>query len=280
MSISLASLRRGPQHKAPRIVLHGTHGIGKSTLGASAPGAVFIPTEDGTDVLDVTSFPIATSEQDVLDAIGVLIAEEHEFQTVVIDTADWLENLIWRAVASEKGSPTIEGTGERGDPLGYGKGYRFALEHWRQILEGLDLLRNEKSVMPIILAHSQIKRFDDPTTSSYDRYMLDLHTSAAALLCEWADIVGFLNYRVSIKETDVGFNRRVVKGKSGGDRILYLEERPGFIAKSRYDLPDELAIPKVDGWQTLEAEISKAIAKPELKNEPKPTRKPKEHANG
>src|SRR5215469_2288019 len=259
MAIDLASLRRGPQHRPPRIVLHGPHKIGKSTFAAQMPGAIFLPIEEGTDALDVTAFPQAKTEQDALDALGALIAEDLDFQTIVIDSADWLEVLIWRAVAAQYGVGSIEGTGERGDPLGFGKGYKFAADRWRTLIEGLELLRNEKSMMCVLLAHSQVKRFDDPTTSSYDRYVLDLHASAASLLCEWADVIGFLNYRVSVQQTDVGFNRKVTRGKSGGDRVLYLEERPGFIAGSRYDLPDELHIPKEGGWRVLEAEIAKAM---------------------
>jgi hypothetical protein len=259
MAIDLASLRRGPQHRPPRIILHGPHKIGKSTFASQMPGAVFLPTEEGTDALDVTAFPMMATEQGVLEALGVLINDDHEFQTVVIDSADWLENLIWRAVAEQYGAPSIEGGGDKGDPLSYGKGYKYALDHWRQLIEGLDLLRNEKGMLTVIIAHSKIKRFDDPQSASYDRYMLDLHDSAAALLCEWADIIGFLNYRVSITQSDVGFNRKIVRGKSGGDRVLFLEERPGFIAGSRYDLPDELLMPKDRGWHVLEAEIAKAM---------------------
>jgi hypothetical protein len=229
--------------------------MGKSTLAASAPSAVFIPTEDGTDALDVTAFPLAQSEADVLEALGELITNDHDFTTVVLDTADWCESLVHKAVATEHGAHSIEGTGEKGDPLGYGKGYKFAVEHWREIIEGLDLLRNEKSMTPIVLAHCKIKRFDDPTTASYDRYMLDLHDSVSNLLAEWCDILGFLSHRISIEQTDVGFNKKVIKGKSGGDRVLYLEERPGFMAKNRYDLPDKIMIPKQHGWNAIATEM-------------------------
>jgi len=42
--------------------------------------------------------------------------EEHEYKTVVIDTLDWCERLIWQEVANDNGVEVV------GD-IGYGKGY-------------------------------------------------------------------------------------------------------------------------------------------------------------
>jgi hypothetical protein len=252
-----SSLRHGRQNVPPRIVVHGIHGIGKSTFAASAPKPVFIPTESGVRALDVTAFfgdrfpSHATSERDVLDAIGALINENHDFGTVVIDTADWLELLIHSGIAADNGAETIHGTGRKNDPLGYSKGYGIALTKWQYILEGLDVLCSQKGMVIILLAHSQITRFDDPMTSSYDRYLLDMHKASSALLAEWCDILGFFSTQTIIVKEDVGFNKTINKGTGGGTRVLYLEERPGFIAKNRYGLPSYIVIPQQNGWQSL-----------------------------
>jgi hypothetical protein len=241
------------------MIVYGPEKIGKSTFAASAPKPIFIPTEDGTDALDVSAFPLAKSLQDVLDAIGVLITEDHDFETLVIDSADWLETLVHHKIAADHNAPSIQGSGSKGDPLGYGKGYGLAADQWRVILEGCDLLRNEKGMVILFLAHYKIKRFDDPTSDSYDRFMLDLHDSSSSLLREWCDIIGFLNLRISLDRTDAGFNRKIVKGKSGGDRMLYLEDRPGFVAGNRYGLPDEIMVPRENGWSAFAAELAKVM---------------------
>lgn len=251
MAIDLSTLRRSALHRPPRIIIHGPHKIGKSTWAASAPNGVFLCAEEGVDEIDVPNWPI-TSEQDAQDAIGSLITEEHDFQTVVLDTADWLEQMIWSSTAAEHGKENIEG-------FDYGKGYLHAASHWKTIIEGFDILRNEKNMTIIILAHSQIRRFDDPVTASFDRYVLDLHKSASSLLCEWCDIIGFMNYRVSIEKKDVGFKKEIVRGRSGGDRVLFLEERPGFIAGNRYGLQESLSIPRVGGWQVFQDELTRAM---------------------
>jgi hypothetical protein len=228
-------------------------GVGKSTWANSAPSPIFIQTEEGLDAIDVNAaFDLARSQQDVLDAIGALINEDHDFKTVALDTADWLESLIHRQIAAQNSVDQIE-------KISYGKGYKLAVEEWRKVLEGLDLLRNEKDMIVIILAHVKIKRFGDPTADAYDRYILDLHDTAASLLVEWCDVLGFANHSIATKTTDAGFNKKIVRGIGSGERLLYLEERPGFIAKNRYGMPSTISFPKLGGWTAFENALAAAM---------------------
>src|SRR5215471_2224870 len=91
----LDTIRTGREQKPPRILMYGTEGIGKSTWAAGAPNPVYVPTEDGLSQIDCKSFPVATSLEQVLAALETLSTESHEFESVIIDTADWLERLIW-----------------------------------------------------------------------------------------------------------------------------------------------------------------------------------------
>jgi hypothetical protein len=66
---------------------------------------------------------------------------------------------------------------------------------------------------------------------------------------EHADIIGFLNYRVSINKADVGFNKKVTRAVGGGQRVLHLSERPAYLAKQRLGLPDSIDLPSVaEAW--------------------------------
>jgi len=85
-----------------------------------------------------------------------------------------------------------------------------------------------------------------------------MHDSAASLVCEWADLVGFMNYEISTKAADAGFGRRTIRGIGSGVRLLHVEERPGFIAKNRYGLAAPIVITKENGWAALETALQAA----------------------
>ena len=217
MAINLSALRKTSIIRPPRIVLYGTHGVGKSTFAAAAENPVFIQTEEGLDALNVTAFPLARSYEEVMDS------------------ADWLEQLIWKKVAENHKVSSLE-------DIGYGKGYIYAIDLWRDILEGFDLLRNEHEMQVMFLAHTQIRRFDDPLADSYDRYMLDLHKGAASIISEWCDILAFANYQLATIQQDVGFDKKKTRAIGTGTRVLHTQERPGWVAKSRWPLPETMPL--------------------------------------
>lgn len=235
MAISFDSLRRRDAPKPPIVALYAPGGCGKTTMAAGSNAPVFLAAEDGIGTLDVPHWPV-TSFADVIQAIGILYTEDHPYQTMVIDSLDWLEPMVWQEACRKNGWPDIESAG-------YGKGYVAALTYWREIIDGVRALRDEKGMTAVLIAHHTIKRFDSPETEPYDRYVLKLHDRASNLLIEAADVVGFMNYRVSIAKTDTGFNKKVARGIGTGQRVLHLEERPGYVAKNRYGMPPTIELP-------------------------------------
>ncbi len=250
------TIRTGRRQRPPRILLYGTEGIGKSTTAAGAPNPIFIPTEDGLDQIDCASFPLAKSLADVESAIGALYTDEHEFQTVVIDSADWLERLIWDDLCEKYGVDSIEKVDG-----GYSKGYTHALTPWRRLLDGLNALRNQRGMAVILLAHAKVEKFEDPEASAYDRYSPRLHKHATALIDEWCDAVLFATRKIITKTEDAGFNRKRTTaaglGTDGGERILRCVGSPACIAKNRYSLPAELPL----SWAALMQAMSPTIEK-------------------
>jgi hypothetical protein len=111
------------------LVVYGTEGIGKSTFAAGAPRPVFIQTEDGLDEITCDKFQLATTYDEVLTALAELRAEQHDYETVVIDSLDWLERLVWDRVCQDSGVTSIE----KADG-GFAKGYTHALTYWREVL--------------------------------------------------------------------------------------------------------------------------------------------------
>ncbi len=232
-----------------RVVLYGVHGVGKSSWASCAPAPIFLPTEEGLNDLDVAKFPLLTRYADVLQAIDELYQSAHDFKTLVIDSADWLERLIWDDVCRKEQVESIE-------EIGYAKGYTFALDRWREVLAGIDALRRERAMHAVLIAHSKIERFESPETESYDRYSPKLHKHAAALVQEWADEVLFACYRVMTRATDEGFGKERTRGLGTGERLLRTTERPAHLAKNRLDLPDELPLL----WDAYASHFTPALA--------------------
>jgi len=207
----LSRIKKGRENLPPRLMIYGGEGIGKSTFAAGAPSPVFIQTEDGLGGMDVARFDLATKYPDVIDNIRGLRDEEHEFQTVVIDSVDWLERLIHDHVVQQDGATSIEMACG-----GYGRGYRKALDHFRDVLTALD-----------------------------DRYSPRLHKEANALLCEWVDAVLFATRRTTTRTSDEQSGKRVLAtsvGKDGAERVLRVSGTPACLAKNRFGLSGELPL--------------------------------------
>ena len=233
----LESIQTGRENKPPRLMIYGQEGVGKSTLGASAPDAIFVQTEDGLGEIDCCKFPLAQNLGDVIAALTALRDEDHEFRTVVIDSLDWLERLIFDEVCKEFGVRSIE----KADG-GFGKGYVDALVHWRKVLSLLDELRNKRGMMVILLAHAKVERFEDPENTAYDRYAPRLHKHAASLISEWVDAVMFATKRMRVSKD--GDARAIASpiGADGGERVLRTNGSPACIAKNRFGLPNEIPL--------------------------------------
>jgi hypothetical protein len=236
MPIDLSKIVTSHKRQPPRILVYGPHGVGKTTFACSAVRPIVIRTEDGLGTLDVPAFEIAKDFGDVLEAIEALSVNDHKFRTVILDSVDWLEPLAWADVCRDQGVTNIEQVEK-----GYGKGYVFADAKWKLVLDGLNDLRN-RGMTVILIAHAEVKRAEAPDTEPYDRWQPKLHKRASALVQEWADMIGFAHHETIVQKTDTGFNKKINRGKGTGSRLLSLHEQPAYLAKTRYPMPESVAL--------------------------------------
>jgi hypothetical protein len=234
----------------PRIVVSGTEKIGKTTFAAGAPRPIFVQTEEGADQVGCARFPLSKTLDDVSRRLKSLRDEEHDYETLVIDSLDWLERLVHARVAADRGVPSIES-------IGYGKGYIDATALWAKILDTLDEIRQQRSMAIVLIAHVEVKRFDDPSTESYDRYQLKMHKGASALVTEWCDALLFACQDTRVKKEDVGFNAEKKKGITSGKRVLRTVGAPAWVAGNRYGLPETIDL----SWAAFEDALTATTAK-------------------
>lgn len=227
-------------------VVFGVDGVGKSTFAAQMPSPIFLGTEQGTANLDVHRFPQPQSFQDVLSFIKALMTEEHNYQTLIVDSLDWLEPLVWDHVVYAAQNSKIKNI----EDFGYGKGFVAANEEWRKMISLVSQLREKKKMNFLAIAHCQVKAAQDPQAmNDYNRYVLKLNEKAAALWREFVDCVLFANFETLTAEDKKG----KVRALGDGARCLYTERRPAFDAKNRFGLPFQMPLDWVELKEHLEA---------------------------
>ncbi len=263
MVFDLASISVEKQLRAPRIILLGVEKIGKSTFAASSDSPIVIPIkgEEGVDALEVPKFPTCMDFFQIRECLETLYSQQHEYGTVVVDSASALEPLIWNETCRVNGNAeSIEKVNG-----GYGKGYIEALAQWRVLTECLDALRTTRNMASIIIGHVKVKRFDDPAGPSYDQYQFDINDKAANLLYRWCDAILFCNTKVVVKSEEVGFNKKRGVGVdiSAGQRFLYTQKMPAHPGGGRGafgQLPYELPL----SWQAFSDAVMAVVTSPSV----------------
>lgn len=210
-----------------RACVYGSSGVGKSTLASHSSKPLFLDFEKGSQLLNVDR--IEPKDWDhVQQILNSLARDSHDYQTLVIDTADWAEKLLISWVCQKHNKDSIE-------DFGYGKGWTILGEYFSEFLAKLDTLR-DCGMNILFVAHSHIRKFEQPDqTGSYDRYELKLSKQCSPLLKEWCDMLLFATYETKVVELD-GKKKAV----GGRERVLYTNHTAAWDAKNRHGLKDKL----------------------------------------
>lgn len=215
---------KGKQQRAWKGLIYGVAGIGKSSFAALAPKPLFLDVEDGITRIDADKTPLLKSYDEFLQALRW--AYDSEYQTIVIDTMDYLENHIHTHVCAVNNWKNIE-------QPGFGKGYAIAQEEWFKLMSIFDnFVAHGKNVL--LVGHDQIKSYVSPDQDAYDRYMIKLNQKSAALVVAKMDFVFFAQFETILKEDRVKDDR--LRAVGTGKRVLRTCETPAWIAKNRFGL--------------------------------------------
>jgi hypothetical protein len=222
----------GPLDIPPRVLLSGPEGIGKSTFGSKAPKPLFICSEDGlTGLSHVKRITPKTLDElhQLLDA--VLSPSFSGYESLVFDTADWLERFLAASICARDGKANIE-------EYGYGKGYTLLENELTKILSKLDEIRAKKKMWIVILSHVEIKAFNDPRGDTWDRFQMKGNKKFTGLLREWPDACLFAVFKVFKTEDKKKGTEKTI----AGERVIHTNWSPAWDAKNRLNLPEELPL--------------------------------------
>lgn len=255
-----------PKTKPPLITIVGTPGTGKTTLGALFPKAIILPTEDGTAVFEnwdddaqpdvLPRLPKAAkddagnmtrSTKDALIAImDELMSEEHDYQTLVVDSITTLDALFGHEIALRDDVGTVADASG-----GFHKGFAEVAKWHAEFIYKCEQLRAVKGMAVVFLAHTGIKKIRNrpDAAADYSVFSLDMDAQALAPYVSQSDAVLYLKKEEFVVGSDQ--NRKGQTTKYGrvtqtGDRKLITtgDGQVGYInAKNRYGMPAEIDVP-------------------------------------
>lgn len=231
------------------MVIYGVESVGKTTFAAQFPAPLYLDIEGGTAHLDTDRVEINSWAE--LNAALKEVAST-DYQTVVIDSADWAERLCVEDLLASTKKTSIE-------DFGYGKGWVQVAERMSRMLTALDsLIAIGKHV--VLLAHSKVQRVEPPDLmTAYDRYELKMSKQSSPLVKEWADELWFFRFKTKVVESENG----KAKGTGGKQRIILTTHSAAYDAKTRSGLAEELPME----WDSV-AHLFTTRATPKAKAEP------------
>ena len=240
--MSLIEIRQKAKLKPPIVVLYGPGGIGKTTFASKMRKPIIVQAEDVIGKINCAHLDVAKTYEDFIAKLTY--CAEKDYKTIVIDSLDWLETLIQEYVCEKNGWPDISSPA-------YGKGFAACIGVWKEYLSILNECR-DKGFTILQIAHNEVRRYEDPSSEPHDRHQIKLHRKAADLVIEHSDAVFFANYKIGTIQ---------VKGKGGGmttklkqgDRTIFTQETPGFQAKNRFGLDNEMPFE----WQAIREQMLK-----------------------
>ena len=218
----------GKQQRPQRVVIYGVESVGKTTFASKFPHPLFLDIEGGSAHLDVDRVAVE-SWKHLGECIGE--AKSTDYQTIVIDSADWAERLAVEDLLATSKKQSVE-------DFGFGKGWVMTAEKVSRFLTSLDTLIDAGKHV-VVLAHSKVQRTEPPDIlAAYDRYELKLSKQSSPLVKDWADEVWFFRFKTKAVTNDGG----KAKGIGGKERVIYTTHSAAYDAKTRSGLPDEISM--------------------------------------
>lgn len=261
--MSLSDITKGGSGLPTRFLLYGTDGVGKSTLAASFPGAIFVMSKGETGVLTlvdnglippVAHFPECATWDDMNSAVKELCEGSHEFKTLVIDTANGGEQLAADRVRER------DYNGSAKEFVHYSAGSKnIAAMDWRNFLVELDRLREVKRMTIVLLAHATLSNQRNPDGPDYDKYFPAMSREVRELTDRWADFIGFMDFEAIFADE----TKARGKAKGGATRLMYTGGCMSNISKNRLGLTDPIFLGSTadEAWQAFSTAIKDAKSK-------------------
>lgn len=212
--------------RAPKGIVYGPPGVGKTTFGAGAGKALIIDCENGAAHVNCDRTPYLPTWPEIQQWLEALAAGGHDYGTVVVDSVDW---LLRRAEEHVSGvNPAAMSNTLNRSHGGYGNGKQVLKNYvYQYLLPTLDRIVNA-GVAVLLLAHATRREITTIDGITIEKSAPEIHADLANTMIEWSDFVGAA--------------RQV-----GDGRELVLHETGQLLAKNRYGVSSPLPL----SWDAL-----------------------------
>lgn len=220
---------KGQTLTAPKLMLYGLSGVGKSSLAAKLKNPLFLDFEGGLNYLGVDRTPqyldLDEFYKDLIELYRKAEAGKREYDTVVIDSVDWLvRKVVEKAAGIDKHNLTETLNRSNG---GYGNGKQVLENQIRTMLLPLLVSLNKQGYAICLVAHAERKDLMDADGVDTERIAPKIDVNTMNTFVEWCDNVFYLK-------------------NINGERFLVLEGDSNVLAKNRLDLTGEVKLADVD----------------------------------
>ena len=215
---------------APKLMIYGLSGVGKSTLASKLKNPIFIDMEGGLNYMNVDRTPTLTKVDEFYTVLAELYNTakdgKREYDTIVVDSADWLvRKVVEKAAGIDK--TKLDETLNRSNG-GYGNGKQVLENHIRTKLLPMLVLLNKQGYGICLIAHADRKTLMSSEGNDVEQITPKIDVNTMNVFVEWCDNVFYLKKDIA------------------GERILVLESDDVALAKNRLSLTGEVKLSETD----------------------------------
>lgn len=237
--MSILSQIKKPEARAPIITVVGDAGTGKTSLASSFPKPVFIRVEDGIGRIakeceTPDAFPVVKSEEQLKEQLRALLTEEHDYQTLVIDSITALDTIFSEEIMrSEDKTSLAKCSG------GYGAGYEVLSGKHATVRKAVGFINEKKGMNIVFIAHADLETMSLPDTDDYKRYSVKIHKKSVTHYVDNVDVVGYVRLQSALKGNpkDDAARKKVV---SNGDREFVCHATAASVSKNGFGITEAI----------------------------------------
>jgi hypothetical protein len=176
--------------RAPKGIVYGPPGVGKTTFGAGTSRPLIIDCENGAAHVNCDRTPYLSNWTAIQQWLEALADGGHDYETVVVDSVDWLLRRAEEHVSGVDGTAAgMKQTLNRSHG-GYGNGKQVLKNYvYQYLLPTLDKIVNA-GVAVVLLAHATRRELTTIDGITVEKSAPEIHPDLANTMIEWSDFVG------------------------------------------------------------------------------------------